>query len=95
MERLLWWLITGKRGGKNRARIIKLIADRPYNAHQIADELGLDYKTVRHHIKILVKNNIIQPTGETYGRLYFLSPKMEDNFEVFEEIWAKINISER
>ena len=32
LEKLLWWLITGKRGGINRARIIKMLKDRPYNA---------------------------------------------------------------
>jgi hypothetical protein len=33
MERLLWWLIAGKRGGISRARIIKKLADRPYNTN--------------------------------------------------------------
>ncbi|MBF4475662.1 MAG: winged helix-turn-helix domain-containing protein [Methanobacterium formicicum] len=92
MQKLLWWIIAGKRGGKNRARILKLISERPYNAHQISEELCLDYKTVRHHIKILEKNNLIQPTGDTYGKLYFLSSKMEENYEIFEEIWSKLNI---
>ena len=92
MEKLLWWLIAGKRGGKNRARIIKMIADRPYNTHQLSEELDLDYKTVRHHVKILEKNNLIKPTGDTYGKLYFLSPKMEENFELFENIWRKLDI---
>ena len=53
LEKLLWWLITGKRGGVNRARIIKKLKERPYNAHQLSKELDLDYKTIRHHIKIL------------------------------------------
>jgi DNA-binding transcriptional ArsR family regulator len=55
MEKLLWWLIAGKRGGINRARIIKALADRPYNMHQLSEELNLSYKTVRHHVKILEK----------------------------------------
>ena len=79
MEKLLWWLIAGKRGGINRARIIKALADRPYNMHQLSEELNLSYKTVRHHVKILEKNNIIKPVGDTYGKLYFLSSEMEEN----------------
>lgn len=87
MEKLLWWLIAGKRGGINRARIIKKLHDRPYNAHQLAKELDLDYKTIRHHIKILEENNIIKPTGDTYSRLYFLTQNMEENYGIFQEIW--------
>ena len=90
MEKLLWWLITGKRGGINRARIIKELNDRPYNAHQLAKELNLDYKTVRHHIKILEENNIIISTGEKYGKIYFLSSDMEENYHIFNEIWEQI-----
>jgi|GEM_PF-6413504 hypothetical protein len=36
------------------------------------------------------KNNIIKPVGDTYGKLYFLSSEMEENYDVFEEIWEKI-----
>jgi DNA-binding transcriptional ArsR family regulator len=90
MKKLLWWLIAGKRGGINRARIIKALADRPYNMHQLSEELNLSYKTVRHHVKILEKNNVIKPVGDTYGKLYFLSSEMEENYDVFEEIWEKI-----
>ena len=90
MKKLLWWLIAGKRGGINRGRIIKALADRPYNMHQLSEELNLSYKTVRHHVKILEKNNVIKPVGDTYGKLYFLSSEMEENYDVFEEIWEKI-----
>ena len=89
LEKLLWWLITGKRGGVNRARIIKSLHDRPYNAHQLSIELDLDYKTVRHHIKILEDNNVIKPTGDSYSKLYFLTGEVEDNYEIFKEIWDK------
>ncbi len=89
LEKLLWWLITGKRGGINRARIIKKLNDRPYNANQLSKELDLDYKTIRHHIKILVDNNIIKPAGDSYSKLYFLSDDMENNYEIFQEIWDK------
>ena len=48
-----------------------------------------DYKTIRHHIKILEENNVIKPTGDTYSKLYFLSDEVENNYEVFQEIWDK------
>ncbi len=90
MEKLLWWLITGKRGGINRARIIKILNDRPYNANQLSKELNLDYKTIRHHIKILEENNVVRSSGDDYSKLYFLTDDMEKNFDIFIEIWEKI-----
>jgi DNA-binding transcriptional ArsR family regulator len=90
MEKLLWWLITGKRGGINRARIIKTLHNRPYNAHQLAKELDLDYKTVRHHLKILKENKVIKSTGDSYSKLYFLTEEVEQNYDIFREIWEKI-----
>jgi len=90
MEKLLWWLITGKRGGINRARIIKILNDRPYNANQLSKELNLDYKTIRHHIKILEENNVVRSSGDDYSKLYFLTDDMEKNFDIFIGIWEKI-----
>ena len=91
MKKLLWWLIAGSRGGINRARIIRLLHDRPYNAHQLAEKLNLDYKTVRHHLKILEDNNMITPAGrKKYGAVYFLSALLEENYSDFEEIWEQI-----
>ena len=95
IKRLLWFLIAGSRGGINRGRIIALLRQRPYNAHQIAEKLGLDYKTVKHHLKVLEDNNIIAPAGrKRYGAVYFLSPMMEENYEAFEEIWKDVRDSE-
>lgn len=90
MKKLLWYLIAGTKGGYNRARIIKCIQERPYNANQLSEKLDLDYKTIRHHIKILEENNIIVSSGDKYGTMYFLSNEMENNREIFEEIWKSI-----
>jgi DNA-binding transcriptional ArsR family regulator len=90
MKKLLWWLIAGMKGGLNRAKIIKSLNDRPYNANQLSEELQLDYKTIRHHIKVLEDNGIIKSTGGKYGKMYFLSENMEKNYDVFNEIWEQI-----
>ncbi|MCK5217618.1 MAG: winged helix-turn-helix transcriptional regulator [Methanosarcinales archaeon] len=91
MKRILWWLIAGTKGGVNRARIINILNERPYNANQLSEVADLDYKTVRHHLKVLSENNIIVSTGNGYGAMYFLSSAMEKNYALFEEIWEKIN----
>jgi len=55
----------------------------------LAEELNLDYKTVRHHLDVLTKNNLLTFTGSKYGKMYFISPPLEESYEVFIEIWDK------
>jgi len=90
VQRVLWWLIAGSKGGKNRARIIILLKENPSNANQIAESLKMDYKTVRHHLKVLEENRIIVSSGNKYGTPYFLTDIMLKNYALFEEIWDKI-----
>jgi DNA-binding transcriptional ArsR family regulator len=90
MKRIIWWLIVGTKGGVNRARIIRALKERPYNANQLTELLALDYKTVRHHLKVLQDNKIITSAGDRYGTVYFLSSNMEKDYEVFKEYLDKI-----
>ncbi|ALV63474.1 MULTISPECIES: ArsR/SmtB family transcription factor [Thermococcus] len=90
VRQLLWWLIAGSEGGFNRARIIAALRERPYNARQLARRLGLNYTTVRYHLEVLQKNGLITSTENRYGRMYFLSPVLLENYGEFEEIWAKV-----
>jgi DNA-binding transcriptional ArsR family regulator len=87
---VLGWLIAGTRGGLSRAKIIQALKDTPQNANQLANLLGMDYRTIRHHLEVLEKNKIITSVGEGYGIAYFLSPTMEQNYALFEEILNKI-----
>ena len=93
LKYLLGWLIAGTRGGPTRARIITTLKENPQNANQLATLLGMDYRTIRHHLNVLQKNKIITSVGEAYGTMYFLSQTMEENYSVFEEIlkglWKK------
>jgi DNA-binding transcriptional ArsR family regulator len=56
----------------------------------LATSLKLDYRTIRHHLEVLKKNKLIVSAGEGYGTTYFLSPVMEENYALFEEILKKI-----
>jgi DNA-binding transcriptional ArsR family regulator len=90
-RRVLIFLLTGTRGGNNRAMILKLLAKTPLNANKIAETLHLDYKTVQHHLKVLEENQVIvssSPKG-TYGAIYFLSPYLESYLHELEEIWGE------
>ena len=90
LKYLLGWLIAGTRGGVTRAKIIKVLKENPQNANQLANLLKMDYRTIRHHLEVLQKNRIITSAGDKYGVTYFLSPEMEENYALFEEILKKI-----
>ena len=90
-KRLLWYLFAGSRGGENRIRIIDLIKEQPHNINQLAEALGIDYKSVQHHIGVLEKNNMVTKVGEKYGVIYFISNYLEANIEAFNEVMATID----
>jgi DNA-binding transcriptional ArsR family regulator len=89
-RRLLWYVLAGSRGGPNRGKIITLLRKEPRNVNQLAEALDVHYRVAEHHIRSLEKNNLIVPSGERYGRLYFLSQEMENHLQLFDEIWAKV-----
>jgi DNA-binding transcriptional ArsR family regulator len=90
-KRLLWYLIASTRGGVNRAKIINFLSESPSNANQLSNQLKLDYKTIVHHLDVLVKNGlIITENEESYGATYFISPIIEKNYSAFKEIMATI-----
>ena len=87
--RVLWWLFGGSVGGGTRSRVLLAIKEHPRNAQQLAKTLGLDYTTVRHHLRVLSKNNMVVTSGEGYGKLYFPSNSMESHWEDLELILEK------
>lgn len=91
LDKRLWYLLAGTRGGLNRARILHLLRDHPCNANDLAGRLGLDYKTVRHHLDVLRENDCVMTLGnDGYGVLYTLSPRLQSHFEDFELIWRRL-----
>jgi DNA-binding transcriptional ArsR family regulator len=91
VRRVIWWVFTGNRGGSNRARLVVILKDKPMNANQLAQKLGMDYKTVRHHLRVLEKNRLVLEVGAGYGAMYFLSPDLEQNYDEFLKIWERIS----
>ncbi len=84
-------MICSTRGGVNRAKILAFLMKNPSNANQISIPLKLDYKTIGHHLVVLVKNNLIMTENEeSYGTTYFISPLLDKNQYAFKGIMAKI-----
>ena len=90
-RKLLLYLFTSTRGGFTRLRIIMHLLDKPYNTHQLAQTLDLDYKAVQHHIKVLDKNNMVSKIGEKYGAIFHLSSFLELNIHTLEEAIDKLD----
>jgi len=90
-RKLLLYLFTSTRGGFTRLRIIIHLLDRPYNTHQLAQVLDLDYKAVQHHMKVLQKNNMVSKIGEKYGAIFHLSNFLEINIGALEEAIDKLD----
>lgn len=88
------YLFVGTRGGQNRAKIVEMLRSEPSNSNKVSEKLGLDYKTVQHHVKLLEENGVIVSNAKgTYGAMYFLTPYFEKYFESVRVMWAKIGQS--
>ncbi|ABX13209.1 ArsR/SmtB family transcription factor [Nitrosopumilus maritimus] len=90
-RKLLFYLFTSTRGGFTRLRIIMSLLDKPYNTHQLSQELELDYKAVQHHMKVLEKNNMVSKIGEKYGAIFHLSNFLEMNISALDEAIDKLD----
>jgi len=90
-RKLLLYLFTSTRGGFTRLRIIMHLLDTPYNTHQLSKELGLDYKAIQHHMKVLEKNNMVSKIGEKYGAIFHLSTFLEININALDEAIEKLD----
>lgn len=89
-RRLLLYVFTGARGGFTRLQIIRLLSERPMNTNQLAFEMKMDYKAIKHHASVLEKNNLVTKMGERYGATFCLSNYLEANISALDEIVTKI-----
>ena len=86
---LFWYVFGASRGGENRIRIITDLKGSPANTNKISEHLQMDYKSIKHHLAVLEKNNLVGKTGERYGMSFFLFSLLEENMELFNEIYEK------
>jgi len=85
----VYWWVFGRKGGDTREKIINLLLDRPYNAHQISEILKMSYRNIKHHLKVLQDASFIVKNGQKYGKIYLISPNF--NIDEFNKICKKIS----
>ena len=90
LRRVLLYLISATRGGPVRAVIITTLKEQPMNVNQLAQRLGYDYSTIKHHLDVLMENKLVEPAGGKYGQLYFLSTNLQENYDEFLAILGKL-----
>ena len=91
MEGVLWYVLASSRGGSTRVRILRALDERPQNANQLAAELDMDYTTIRHHLDVLMKNNVVRRSGDDYGAVYLFTDQMDSNWAIVEEILESVD----
>jgi DNA-binding transcriptional ArsR family regulator len=86
MEGVLWHLLASSRGARTRVAIVRALDERPRNANELATELGMDYTTIRHHMDVLLENNVVRVTDDDYAAVYLFTDRLESNWDTVEEI---------
>jgi len=89
IKMLFWSVFAGSKGCINRVKIVLKLKQTALNANQLSKQLGLDYKVVERHLEILEKQNLVEKVGYRYGTIYFLSPILESNLNLFDEMADK------
>ena len=72
-----------------RTRIMLSLIEKPKNANQLCGELNVNYRTIDHHLKVLLENDLITVMGDGYGKTYFPGLSVEKNIEIFTGIIRK------
>lgn len=74
-----------------RLRLVKRVLASPMNANQMAASLGVDYRTVIHHLDVLQKNGVVVPREAGYARTYAPTPKLLDALPEFAALLEKVD----
>ncbi|MCS6787893.1 MAG: winged helix-turn-helix domain-containing protein [Aigarchaeota archaeon] len=77
-------LLVRMRGARTRVEILRRL-NEPMNRNQLAEELGMDWKTVDRHVEVLSRYGLIELVDER-GRTYRLTESGRKVLELLEEL---------
>lgn len=75
-------------------RILRALEERPQNPNQLAKELNLDYTTVRHHLDVLRKYDVVMRTDESYAAVYLFTDQVKAHWDTVERIFGVIEMEQ-
>ncbi len=78
-------LVVRMRGASTRQRILRQLV-QPMNRHQLARELGIDWKSVDRHVDLLLRHGLIEAVEGSGERAYRLSERGKRLLELLEEM---------
>jgi len=86
---LFWRVLAASKGCVNRFKIILELKEKPLNTNQLSRQLRLDYKVVERHLQVLEKYELVIKAGDGYGTIYLLSPLVESNLNLVDEVYSR------
>jgi len=66
-------LVVRMRGSSTRIRVLNAILDKPKNKLQLAKELGVDWKTVDNHVRMLMESRLIEEKSIDISKCYLIT----------------------
>lgn|SRR3989344_3694152 len=91
-EQTMYWLLAGSKGASNRLKIIEALHAKPQNLNELSAKVNLNYKTVQHHVDLLVESNLLVKQGSRYGQVYFLSEQLSQKWDLFKKLSGQSNV---
>ncbi len=86
MERLLWYVFAGSRGGPTRVRVVQALHAQPRNTNQLAKDLEMDFKSIDYQLRVLAKHTFVVRREEGYGMPWEVSKNLLAAWDTFVEI---------
>ncbi|MCW6170849.1 MAG: winged helix-turn-helix domain-containing protein [Thermoplasmatales archaeon] len=77
-----------------RIKIIKSLLESPKNANKLSLNLNVNYRTIEHHMKVLISNHLVLVQGDGYGKVYFPDQVIVRNIKMLQEIFTSAGIKE-
>ena len=90
IKRWMCFLFTNSRGGIRRMKIVLQLKHGSLNRHRLSRELGIEYKSLQHHMNVLKKYGILENSDNDYAKIFFLSSMVISNIAIFDEIVQKM-----
>lgn len=90
MDDILKYLLTGTRGARARVRILQALDRQPRTIAELSRDLDLRRPIVRHHLAVLMANDIVRMVGGNDESTYQPSERANRRWDVIRELADEI-----